>query len=260
MFVKKTYWLTALTLVASPVQAGDINPPASPHETQSYTLQDICNRLENGTPGSKSSFSGPTSSPGEAATCTIDKIMQLLPAVENDKGAKPENVETDLKYWGLANGHWGVQTGTGKVGGGGVDCPTDASRFTDNNDGTVTDNCTKLIWLKDANCLGQYDWPSAKSRAQNLAAGTCGLRDNSKAGDWHLPTVRELQSLIDYSQYGPALPSGYPFSGVQTNHYWSSAENASRSGYAWGVYLDDGVVDTYDESNAYYVWPVRHRQ
>src|SRR5512139_2423823 len=25
-------------------------------------------------------------------------------------------------------------------------------RFTDNRDGTVTDNLTRLIWLKDANC------------------------------------------------------------------------------------------------------------
>ena len=28
-----------------------------------------------------------------------------------------------------------------------------APRFTDNSDGTVTDNLTGLIWLKDANCM-----------------------------------------------------------------------------------------------------------
>ena len=27
-------------------------------------------------------------------------------------------------------------------------------RFTDNGSGTVTDNLTGLIWLKDANCFG----------------------------------------------------------------------------------------------------------
>ena len=31
-------------------------------------------------------------------------------------------------------------------------------RFTDNGDGTVTDNLTGLIWLKDGNCFGRNMW------------------------------------------------------------------------------------------------------
>ena len=31
-------------------------------------------------------------------------------------------------------------------------------RFTDNNDGTVTDNQSGLIWLKNANCFDKQDW------------------------------------------------------------------------------------------------------
>ena len=38
----------------------------------------------------------------------------------------------------------------------GVEWPN--PRFTDNGDGTVTDNLTGLIWLKDANCFGQKTW------------------------------------------------------------------------------------------------------
>ena len=34
-------------------------------------------------------------------------------------------------------------------------------RFTDNADGTVTDNLTGLIWLKDVDCLGFKTWPIA---------------------------------------------------------------------------------------------------
>ena len=34
-------------------------------------------------------------------------------------------------------------------------------RFTDNLDGTITDNLTGLIWLKDANCFGYRNWGEA---------------------------------------------------------------------------------------------------
>ena len=32
-------------------------------------------------------------------------------------------------------------------------------RFTDNGDGTVTDNLTGLMWFKDGDCLGNKTWP-----------------------------------------------------------------------------------------------------
>ncbi|MGQ9500071.1 MAG: hypothetical protein ACUVQ6_06945, partial [Dissulfurimicrobium sp.] len=56
-----------------------------------------------------------------------------------------------------------------------------AQRFTDNNDGTVTDNLTGLVWLKDANCFGQKTWANALNEANTLASGTCGLSDGSTA-------------------------------------------------------------------------------
>lgn len=34
-------------------------------------------------------------------------------------------------------------------------------RFTNNNDGTVTDNLTGLVWLTNANCFGYQDWNTA---------------------------------------------------------------------------------------------------
>ncbi len=72
-------------------------------------------------------------------------------------------------------------------------------RFTDNGNGTVTDNLTGLIWLKDADCLGTETWSNALSKSNGLATGTCGLTDGSSAGDWRLPNIRQLKSLVDYA-------------------------------------------------------------
>jgi hypothetical protein len=257
MSFKRPYLLSTLILLTSPVQAGDLDPPSNPQNTSSYTLTDICNRLDTGAAGSKSTFNNPNQGPS-ATGCTLDQVMEKAPAKDVDDGAKPKNVEAGMKYWGLVGDNWGVQTGTGKVGG--VDCPTDVSRFTDNNNGTVTDNCTKLIWLKNANCFGEQTWANAKSSANNLDDDKCGLTDNSKAGDWHSPTVHELQSLIDYSKYNPALPNEHPFSGVQTGNYWSCTERATSTGHAWNVYLNNGYVGTNAKTTTDYVWPVRRSQ
>lgn len=103
-----------------------------------------------------------------------------------------------------------------------------APRFTDNGDGTVTDNLTGLIWLKNANCFGTRTWANALSDCNGLASGSCGLTDGSVAGDWRLPNIKEFQSLIDYGFCYPALPSGHPFTNVQGNHYWSGSTYAGK--------------------------------
>ena len=131
-------------------------------------------------------------------------------------------------------------------------------RFTDNGDGTVTDNLTGLIWLKDANCFGEKIWADALSDANGLASGSCGLTDGSSAGDWRLPNVKELQSLIDFGQYGPTLPSDHPFLlGVQSTHYWSSTTYAGYTDNACTVSIYNGLVSTSNKGHNDYVWPVR---
>jgi Protein of unknown function (DUF1566) len=85
----------------------------------------------------------------------------------------------------------------------------------DRRDGTVRDNLTGLMWLKNADCFGQFrTWAQALTDANTLSNGTCGLTDGSVAGDWRLPNVKELLSLIDYGHFDPALPAGHPFVNV----------------------------------------------
>ncbi len=131
-------------------------------------------------------------------------------------------------------------------------------RFTDNQDGTVTDNLTGLIWLKDANCFGKKTWADALNNCNTLSNGlSCGLSDGSVQGDWRLPNIKELLSLIDFGNSFPPLPSGHPFSNVQPCPYWSGSSYASFPSFAWLVRMSTGRVPNGAKSTYYYVWPVR---
>jgi hypothetical protein len=138
-----------------------------------------------------------------------------------------------------------------------------APRFTDNQNGTVTDHLTGLIWLKDAACgvVAQMTWYGAVDGAHRLADGLCGLTDGSVAGDWHLANVKELQSLVDFGASNPALPPGHPFGRVQiSNAYWTSTARADNASLAWYVFLGDGTTAAASKQSPaipMYGWPVR---
>jgi hypothetical protein len=132
------------------------------------------------------------------------------------------------------------------------------SRFSDNGDGTVTDNLTGLIWLQNADRNGgTMNWADALVYCNSLADDGSALTDGSVAGDWRLPNVKELQSLIDFGNYNPALPTGHPFSNVQSSYYWSSTTNANNTDNAWNVNMNNGNVNNNNKTNNNYVWPVR---
>jgi len=90
-----------------------------------------------------------------------------------------------------------------------------------------------------------------------LANGQCGLVDDSNAGDWRLPDIRELQSLVDYDSFQPALPLRHPFTGAKHNYYWSSTSYVGKPGYAWFVHMGHGYVGVVYKDHDYYLWPVR---
>jgi hypothetical protein len=139
-------------------------------------------------------------------------------------------------------------------------------RFTDNGDGTVTDNLTELIWLKNANCFGQRTWATALNDCYTLNSGECGLTDGSSQGDWRLPNIRELQSLIHFGYYGPALPNtdgtgqwtdNDPFTNVNSIFHWSATSAAYNTPLAVGVYMYSGNTEPIAKTSTAYMWPVR---
>ena len=139
-------------------------------------------------------------------------------------------------------------------------CVSVDPRFTDNGDGTVKDNLTGLIWSKDANCFGLLTWVQALDAANTLTSGSCGLTDGSVVGNWRLPNIKELQSLLDYGQSEPALPPGHPFTGVQIYAYWSSSNYAVDPNYAFLAVSQNGDITNRSKTMPLYVWPVRGGQ
>lgn len=115
------------------------------------------------------------------------------------------------------------------------------SRFTDNLNGTVTDHLTGLIWLKNAQCQSASHWDAALSSANQLASGACGLTDGSSAGQWRMPNINELESLVDVSSANPAVQSGAPFSNIGlTSAYWSSTTYSAAPANAMAIRFTDG--------------------
>jgi len=140
-----------------------------------------------------------------------------------------------------------------------------ASRFSDNGDGTVRDNLTGLVWLADAGCLQPAPWAAAIGEVNQLASGMCGLKDGSASGDWRLPNLNELESVVDVSASNPAITPGAPFVHVSSGIYWSSTSYWGGEGgspNAWAIrlgdgrYINDGVANSKTGAgNA--VWAVR---
>jgi hypothetical protein len=127
-----------------------------------------------------------------------------------------------------------------------------ANRYTVNG-GTVYDTKTKLTWQQTAPAT-QYSWSDAKAYcASSAVSSTLG------GPGWRLPTIKELQSLIDYkkgSETAAAIDST-AFPGTPTSFFWSSTPLATASGGAWTVSFQDGTPFNVGVDGPYYARCVR---
>ena len=92
--------------------------------------------------------------------------------------------------------------------------------------GTILDTKTNLTWQQPAP-TGTYVWADAKTYCSNLGAG------------WRLPTVKELQTLVDYStSTSPTIDS--VFSGTAQAAFWASTRMSGAFTDVWTVHFGAG--------------------
>lgn len=124
-----------------------------------------------------------------------------------------------------------------------------AHSYTNNNDGTISDNATGLMWQRCAyGNIGTYcdnfdpndTGPATFSDAVNI----CSSATTGGYTDWRLPNINELRSLIDYHRFVYTSndkigldPIYFPSAG---GNYISSTLNASYA--AFGAFFWGGVV------------------
>lgn len=113
------------------------------------------------------------------------------------------------------------------------------NHFTDNSDGTITDNLTNLVWQKIP-FADTLTWEQALNYADTLSLD--GLTD------WRLPNIKELQSINDESRINPSLNTTY-FNVGNAKKYWSSTTLPNQTSKAWYLYTQFGIT-TYDEKTA----------
>ena len=135
--------------------------------------------------------------------------------------------------------------------------------YTNNEDGTITDNVTGLMWQKD---FTKVQWALAQSEAD--------AADTGQYNDWRVPTIKELYSLIDFTgSQGSGLPTSptppadalpfidtdyfefeYPSTGryidaqyVSSTEYTSTTMNGNDTFF--GVNFADGRIKGYPKVN-----------
>jgi hypothetical protein len=152
------------------------------------------------------------------------------------------------------NGPWGVDFSCGCVIYGGMSFKFYAravrggqsgpfGNYIDNNDGTITDSSTGLMWEVKPDDGGSrdkdntYNWQQALAYCENLTL--------AGYDDWRLPNRNELQSIVDYSRFNPAIDP--IFSYTVSSYYWSSTSSYSvypdYPEFAWLVHFYDGLID-----------------
>jgi alpha-tubulin suppressor-like RCC1 family protein len=175
---------------------------------------------------------------------------------KNRKGAEKEK-KADVKA--IPDASQETSAPTDQTPAAAADSPATAVnvRFTVNSDGTVLDKNTGLVWLQDAN-VSNLPLPGdgAKLFLQEMNSGR---RQNFGYSDWRLPTINEIQTLVDKMKFYPALPVGHPFKKVQNNFYWSSSTGKDILDYVWIVDMASGemTMDYVSFCSYKFLWPVR---
>ena len=162
--------------------------------------------------------------------------------------------------------------------------------FKDCGDGTVADPQTGLQWEKKAGTVGAavvcatspcpdphqvrnlYERSETGTAPDGVAStdfvanlndpyGSAAASASDVTGcyvghcDWRLPTVGELQTIVDCSSGVPCIDP--IFGPTASSYYWSASPSAGDPSFAWFASFANGGVRVVNKSNNFYVRAVR---
>ena len=130
--------------------------------------------------------------------------------------------------------------------------------YTDNGDGTITDENTGLMWEKKSADGSIHDMDTSYTWNDAFDVHVAGLNSMNFAGhnDWRLPNERELVSIVNYENKFPVPAVSPAFNTnctagctVQTCSctpfsypYWSSTSYTTTPAFAWIVFFSNGAA------------------
>ncbi len=152
-------------------------------------------------------------------------------------------------------------------------------------DGTFTDDNTGWMWEKKDDDGGIHDkdntytWSAVSPNFDGTlftvfldtlnttcdGAGVTDCVDDSACGagvcgfagyqDWRIPNIKELQSIVDYSDV--SLSSSVPGLTQPNPLYWSATTFVSLTNFAWGVVFSNALVGLNSKVNSNFARAVR---
>lgn len=128
-------------------------------------------------------------------------------------------------------------------------CNGSQPNYTDNGNGTVTDNVTGLMWQQSPDTDGNGNIDAVDKLTYEEAVAGAGSLELAGYDDWRLPTIKELYSLIDFSGVDPSGYEGTDTSGL------TPFINTTYFDFAYGdTSAGERIIDAqYASSNLYVV-------
>ena len=106
------------------------------------------------------------------------------------------------------------------------------------------DKSTSLIWQDDKdNAKLSITYYQANDYCHDLVVG--------KYSDFRIPTMDELQTIIDYKNYDPAILKGFDY--VSNEAYWTTTPFADDEKVVWLIHFKKGERTVKDKHYDRYI-------
>lgn len=193
----------------------------------------------------------------------VDGQVMLVQNMDWDEGVSGEqsDLEASGVSWSCVKDNisgfvWSVQKQLNDVVGDGGLLDADDTFSWYRSDSQSNGGSVGYVNSSTDSCAG-YSAGEAASYC-NIEAYVARVNEQTYCGysDWRLPTVSELENLVNLDRSDPAIDTVY-FPETKVAYYWSVSPHAKYDDFAWAVNFADGNSIYRNRDNAYYVRLVR---